>query len=1143
MKARTGYVSHLLYLFVALLAVFIAGCGGKSTSTPGVASIEVTTQGGVPASIAKGTQLQFKATAILDNNSTRDVTTEVQWSSTNASAATVDSVTRKGEVTAVAPGTAGIKATFGDKSGTKVITVTAATVKSVQITPSNVSLPKGATRQLTATATLTDNTTQDLTTQAAWSSSKPEFVSIGNDAVNKGLATAIKAGASVVSASVGGVTASTNVTATAAAPTSLQITPDNPSNPKGSTRQFTATVIYSDGSNLDGGADVQWASSDTAIATIGNADVNRGIASALKEGVTTITATIPAIGLSDTTGLTVAPAVLVSLQVTPTNPAVAKGLKQQFTAMATYSDASAVDVTDNTNAVWSSSDQTVATISNDTSSRGLATTFKVGTTDVVISFGGKTASSKLTVTAAVIDRIEITPTTPSVAKGRTQVLTATAVFTDNSTQNVSSTVTWASSNKSVAEVGNASGNKGRVAAIAVGTTTISAALGAKNGSTVLTVTPAALTSIAVTPINSKLPAGFQQQFKATATFTDGTTGDVTTDVTWLSNQASIATISNADGSEGLLSAVAAGTTTITAKDPASSVQGSQTLTVTSATLSSIDVAAGNPPSSTLSLPLGGSLQFKALGHFSDSTTLDLTQQVAWSSTVETVATVSNASDSMGLAQSVSKGTTTIKATHIGTSSSVSGSATLAVTNAAVISIEVTPASASVAKGLTRQYTATGSYSNGDSIEITDQVTWSSSDDAKATISNATNSKGLATGTGVGSATVKATLDGVVGSGSLMVTEAELQSINVTPTAATVAKGDKPQYKATGIFSDSTTLDITKSVTWASSDQQIAQISNADGSEGEATALAAGNVEISASLNNKIGKTTLKVTSAVLRSMTISPANPSVPRGTSQQLEATATYSDGSTQAVTSSVSWTSSNSAIATVSNATGFKGQADANSEGQVTITAADPVTSVSATTVLKVTPARLTGILVQSVNGAGSANSQVPASYSLQYKATGQYSDGSAADITNQVLWSTLDPDVASISNAAGQKGLAKAGAAAGSTTVLASLGAVEGAGPITVTSAKLASIAVTPTDRTLNNNSTLQLVATGTFSDGSMLVLTKQVIWASSNTNLVTIGNAYESKGLATAVGFTVLPTAVTITAAADGKTGSTTVTRSN
>ncbi len=1142
MKARTGYVSHLLYLFVALLAAFVAGCGEKSTSTPGVASIEVTTQGGVPASIAKGTQLQFKATAILDNNSTRDVTTEVQWSSTNTSAATVDNVTKKGEVTAVAPGTAGIKATLGDKSGTKVVTVTAATVKSVQITPANLSLPKGATRQLTATATLTDNTTQDLTAQAAWSSSKPEFVSIGNDAANKGLATAIKAGASVISASVGGITASTNVTATAAAPTSLQITPENPSNPKGSTRQFTATVMYSDGSNLDGGADVQWASSDTAIATVGNADANRGIASALNDGVTTITATIPVLGLSDTTSLTVAPAVLVSLQVTPTNPSVAKGLKQQFTAMATYSDASAVDVTDNTNAVWSSSDETVATISNDTSSRGLATTFKVGTTDVIISFGGKTASSKLTVTAAVIDRIEITPTTPSVAKGRTKLLTATAVFTDNATQNVSNTVTWASSSKSVAEVGNASGNKGRVAAIAVGTTTISAALGAKSGSTVLTVTPAALTSIAVTPINSKLPKGFEQQFKATGTFTDGTTGDVTTDVTWLSNQASIATISNADGSEGLLSAVAAGTTTITAKDPASSVQGSQTLTVTSATLSSIDVTAGNPPSSTPSLPLGGSLQFKALGHFSDATTLDLSQQVAWSSTVETIATISNASDSIGLAQSVSKGTTTIKATHIGTSSSVSGSATLAVTNAAVISIEVTPASASVAKGLTRQYTATGSYSNGDSIEITDQVTWSSSDDAKATVSNATNSKGLATGAGVGSATVKATLDGVVGSASLMVTEAELQSINVTPTAATVAKGDKPQYKAMGIFSDSTTLDITKLVTWASSDQQIAQISNADGSEGEATALAAGDVDISASLNNKTGKTTLKVTSAVLRSITISPANPSVPRGTSQQLLATATYSDGSTQAVTSSVNWTSSDSAIATVSNATGFKGQVDANSEGQVTITAADPVTSVSATTVLKVAPARLTGILVQSVNGAGSANSQVPVGYTLQYKATGQYSDGSTAEITNQVLWSTLDPDVASISNAAGQKGLAK-GAAAGSTTVLASLAEVEGAGTVTVTSATLASIAVTPADRTLNNNSTLQFIATGTFSDGSVLVLTKQVIWASSNTNLVTISNSDESKGLATAVGFTVLPTAVTISATADGKMGSTTVTRSN
>ncbi len=1142
MKARTGYASRFLFLFMALLTAFMAGCGGKDNSSASVTSIEVTTQGGVSSSIGKGTKLQFKATAILSNNSSRDVTDQVEWISTNTTHATVNNTTKKGEVTAVAPGAAGIRATLGSISGTKIVTVTAAAVKSLVITPANASLPKGASQQLTATATLSDDTTQDVTTQVVWESSRPEFATVGNTSTDKGLARSVAEGTTVIKATVGGVSTSTNLIATAAVPTALEITPKNPTQGKGSTLQFTATATFSDGSHLDATPFVLWESSDTTVATIGNTDADRGLASALKTGVTTVkaSATVADVTFMDSTTLTVTTAGLVSVQVTPTNPSVAKGLKQQFTAMATYSDASVVDLTGNADAIWSSSNEATATVSNDSSSRGLASTVAIGTTDISVSFGGKTAKSTLTVTAATIDRIEVTPSIPSVPKGRTQKFTATAVFTDDSDpQDVTTTVTWASSNQGVAEIGNASGNKGRAAALNVGTATISATLGAKSGSTTLTVTPAVLTSIAVTPVAAKLPAGFQKQFLATGTFTDGTTRDVTQDVTWLSGTAATATVSNAEGAEGVVSAVAAGTASIIAKDPASSVQDSQTLTVTAATLTSIDVSAGNPPSATPNLPLGNSLQFSALGHFSDATTLDLTEQVAWSSAVEARATISNAAGSIGLADSLTKGVTTIKATHV--ASTVAGSATLTVTDAVVVSIEVTPATASVAKGLTRQLTATGAYSDGTSSDITSLVTWSSSDTAKATVSNAAGSHGLATGTGVGSTTLTATLDGVSGTATLTITNAVLQSINVTPSAAKVAKGDQPQYAATGLFSDGSTLDITGSVTWGSSDPAIAQVSNADDSEGLATAMAPGKVDISASLDSITGKTTLEVTTAVVRSIEIAPAAPDVPRGTSVQLSATAVYSDGTRQPATTSVNWSSSDNAIASVSNTAGSKGLVLAGNEGQVTITAADPVTSVSATTTVKVTSAVLTGIQVQPASGSGAASSRVPTGgYTLQYKAVGQYSDGSTADITTQVLWSSLNTDVATVSNTVGQKGLATSGAA-GTTTLLATLNSIESGGSITVTNATLSSIAVTPTGRTLNNNATLQFVATGTFSDSTVLVLTGQVLWLSSDTNLVTISNVEGSRGLATAVGFTLFPTNVTISAIRDGKTGATTVSR--
>jgi hypothetical protein len=51
---------------------------------------------------------------------------------------------------------------------------------------------------------------------------------------------------------------------------------------------------------------------------------------------------------------------------------------------------------------------------------------------------------------------------------------------------------------------------------------------------------------------------------ATGTFSDGTTQDLTMDVTWSSGTPGVATISNVAGSEGLATSVAIGTTTITA---------------------------------------------------------------------------------------------------------------------------------------------------------------------------------------------------------------------------------------------------------------------------------------------------------------------------------------------------------------------------------------------------------------------------------------------------------------------------------------------------------------------------------------------------------------------------------------------------
>jgi hypothetical protein len=84
-------------------------------------------------------------------------------------------------------------------------------------------------------------------------------------------------------------------------------------------------------------------------------------------------------------------------------------------------------------------------------------------------------------------------------------------------------------------------------------------------------------------------------------------------------------------------------------------------------------------------------------------------------------------------------------------------------------MSVTPVSASIASGTTQQYTATGTYSDGSTQNLTTATTWSSSNAAAATISNAAGSNGLATGVAAGSTTIRATSGTVSGATSLTVT--------------------------------------------------------------------------------------------------------------------------------------------------------------------------------------------------------------------------------------------------------------------------------------------------------------------------------------------------------------------------------------
>ncbi|HVN10696.1 MAG TPA: Ig-like domain-containing protein, partial [Kineosporiaceae bacterium] len=549
-------------------------------------------------------------------------------------------------------------------------TTTGAVLRSIAVTPTNPVIARGTSTQLTATGTYSDNSTRDVTAQAAWTSSDPTTASVSG----QGLVSGAVAGGVTVSAVVSGVTGTTSVTVTPATLVSVAVTPTRPSIAAGTTVQFTATGTYSDSSTQDLSGQVQWSSSDTAKASISGS----GLATGVAPGPTTVSAAIA--GKGGSTLLLVTPALLVSVSVTPASPPLPVGLTQQFTATGTYSDGTTQDLTGQV--AWTSSDTTKASISGS----GLATGVAAGPTTISATTSGHTGTAMLTITPATLLSIAVTPASPSIAAGTVQQFVATGTFSDNSKQDLTGQATWASSDPARAAISNAAGSRGLATSLVPGTTTISAAQAGITGATLLTVTPATLTALAVTPANPSIANGTSQQFVATGTYSDKSSQDLTNQVTWASDSAS-ATVSNASGSRGLATAVGVGTATISAA-------------------------------------------------FSGRT----------------------------------------------------GTSVLTVTPAVLVSIAVSPTNASIANGTTRQFTATGTYSDGSTQDLTGQVSWASSNSALVAVSNASGSKGLAIALGVGGAAVSGTLSGKTGSASLTVTPATLVSVAVTPPARSMPAG-------------------------------------------------------------------------------------------------------------------------------------------------------------------------------------------------------------------------------------------------------------------------------------------------------------------------------------------------------------------
>jgi uncharacterized protein YjdB len=712
---------------------------------------------------------------------------------------------------------------------------------------------------------------------------------------------------------------------------------------------------------------------------------------------------------------------LTALSVSPTNPimllqvAPSVPATQKIAATGHYSNGSNKDLS--TQATWSSSATNVATVDN----TGTVTAVFSGTTTITATFEGFTANTTVTVNAQLVS-IAVTPAKPQIAKGTTQQFTANASFNDGTHKNLTSQVTWGSSDNNIASVNNSPGLQGLATGLIPGTVTITATSGSISGSAQLNVSNANLVSIAITPANPTVNFAALQQFIATGTFDDGTSQNISGIITWSSSATSVATVT----STGLASAVGLGNATISAS--ASSVPTASTvMTVAAANLSSLKIT---PASGQMAI--GTNRQMNATATFNDGSTLDVTvtKGVNWTSSNTSVATIGLGS---GSAVSQSVGTTTIGVSF----GSQSASTSLDVTAATIQSISVAPNNTTIAPGTNQRFTATGTFSDGSTQNITGVSNWSSDQPAIATVGNSGGgSKGLATGISQGTANISAAFTtpggpSSQGSASLNISGAELLEVDVAPQNFVVAPATGVQYSATGQFSDGSSQSVTLAATWNSSSTSVAGVS----SSGFATGNSPGTTTITATLGSVSGSSSLLVTSSPLVSLKITaPNNGTIAQQTPEQLVATGTFADGTSQTVTGAAKWTSSSSSVATVNNGSTFRGVLSAIAPGSTTVTAL--LNGIVGSADITVTNATITSIAV-----APSSNS-ITLGSSQAFTATASISDGSSQDITRFAKWTSSDPNVAIVS----PSGDAST-AGTGTTTIGASMNGVIGHAILTV------------------------------------------------------------------------------------------------
>lgn len=707
--------------------------------------------------LRKGKEDQIKVTAYYDDGTSEDVTTKAEWNIDNGQVATVVN----GKVTGHNSGTATITAKYNNQMVT--IPVSVEIVRRIDPEKSRLSLlisPEG--EEVKLFATYPDGTKEEVSDLADWESDNPAVAD-----VLKGTVTGYGPGQATITAKYG--TKSTTIKVDVDNAVKLSLGKENVYMKKDATEQLELKATYAGGNSETITDRAEWSSSNEAVVR-----VVKGKLFAIGSGEATITAKY---GEKSVT-VVVDVDMPRRLEAKKDSISLKTGGEETIELLSTFTDGKSEDVT--SQAKWSIDNEAIAKVA-----AGKVTALKAGQATITATYKEKSVQIKVFVDIPIMIKPNVNKV--NFQQGSYEQVTLKAIYNQNTAEtDVTELAEWSSSAPEIASV-----SKGMITGVGTGAATITAKYGTRT--TTIQVSVGVLKSLSTTnSLTLSVKKGETAKLDLTATYTDGTKDDnVSKDAEWTSSNTKFATVE-----AGVVTGVASGESTITGTFGGKSV----TFTVQ---VDMADKLTATP--SFLNFDLGETKTIRLDATDAGGTPRDITAEAEWSSSNETIATVSN-----GVVTPASRGKATITAKYGGKSISI------AVEIGVVQALEVDKRYVSTKSGNGVQVVLTATLSDGSKKEVNSSAQWKSSNYKIADVS-----EGLITGVSAGSTTISASFGGkTVG---IPVEIDKLKYLKTDVVTLTLKQGESAQVRATATFEDLAEEDVTIPSLWTSSNIRVVDV--------------------------------------------------------------------------------------------------------------------------------------------------------------------------------------------------------------------------------------------------------------------------------------------------------------------------------